>query len=240
MQRLLWKCVGFCFVGFFFIVINVTSEESHIWWLRARWDLKHIELSYRGNPLEFLYQFLFHSVMGFSTQSPDHLVLLHFSLYFSVVSDFLNGVLFDRSTRAPYIPVIDKKSMAPGPAWMAGWWMCFPGAVLFADLTRVSPSSSSGLALPKVVTRNWPPAWCSDSSTELVPLLLAVDTCLCECSARGRASSGPSQRLQQHHSAGSRTHYGSIHSRQLQSSSSSRWFLHSCWFDHSFLGADLV
>lgn len=169
--------------------------------------------------------------MGFSTQSPGHLLLLHFGLYFSVISGFLDGILFDRNTRAPCIPVTDRQSMGPGPAWVAGWWMCFPWAMLSADLTHMSPrAASSGLALPKMVTRNWPPASCfrwPDRACPPSPGRGHVFMCV-HC-AGGRASAGPFLRLQQqHYSAGSRMLPGTPHSLQLQSSSSSRLFLHSC------------
>lgn len=185
MQRLLWKCVDF-----FLIVVNVASEESHIWWLRARRDLMHIE-QLQGNPLEFLYQVF--SVMGFSTQSPDHLLLLHLGLCFSVMSNFLDGILFDRSTRAPYIPVIDRQPMRPGPARVAGWWMCFPWAVLSPDLTHMAPrAASSAWLCPRCTSAqdtDLQPL-VSDGLTELAPLFLAVDTCLCVCTAEGEHPQG--------------------------------------------------
>lgn len=188
--KMCWFVGAFCL--FFLIAINIASEESHIWWLRARWDFVHIELSYRGNPLQFPNQFLFNSVMGFSAQSPDHVLLLHLSLYFSVMADFVHGILFDRSTRAPYIPVIERQSLGPAPAWVGG--ICFPWAVLSADLAHMSPrAASSGMTLPKMVTRNWPPAscfWWPARACPPHPGCGHVFVCVCY---RGKASSGLSR-----------------------------------------------
>lgn len=52
---------------------------------------------YTGNPLLCLHQFKFSSGVGFSTQSPDHLLLLHFDVHFRVISEFLDWILFDNS-----------------------------------------------------------------------------------------------------------------------------------------------
>lgn len=118
--------------------------------------------------------------MGFSTQSPDHLLLLHLSLYLCVMSDFQDGILFDRSTRAPYITVVDRQSMGPGPAWVAGWWMCFPWAVLSADLTHTFPEQPALAWLcPRWKQGHDLQPLVPDGPAELVPLFLAVGTCFC-------------------------------------------------------------
>lgn len=97
--------------------------------------------------------------MGFSTHSLDHLLLLKFGC--TSVWCRISWMGSYRSTRAPYIPVV-----LTGSWWdlgQLGWQVggCASlGLCCLLMSTTVPRAASSGMTLPKMVTRNWPPVSC--------------------------------------------------------------------------------
>lgn len=164
------------FFIFVLIVLNIASEESHIWWLRAGWDLMHIELSYRGNPLEFLHQFLL--------SSWDFLPTL------LIISFYWNLVVLQCDVGFPgWDPIEVPEHPTSQLCWQAvdGTWASLGGRLvdvlpLGCAAFWCQPQSPEQPVLAWLCPRWWQETdlqpLVSDGLTELV-FFLAVDMCLC-------------------------------------------------------------